>query len=287
MRGSLSSLCLVVLAVVSSLAVPTYAEIASIPYAYNVYIDTDNNPNTGCGAHVHDANIPSGTDVFGFEKILEISVETTGSNATVTGLRIGTCTSGFGYDTAPAFDLSGWPVGLDVGVPVPSSNPADVIEAYISRAALGNPSAIRVVVTADRDLCSDVLLTTNGMDTGSPLIVQLSGLAAPALSGAVLGLLAVLLITVAVVLLRRRPLQRAWVAGFVGLLAVAGVAWAATIVMDGAVADWTGVSVLGNDVVNDSSADDDGEDIVAVFATSDSNKVYFRIDVNNLANLPP
>jgi hypothetical protein len=205
-------------------------------------------------------------------------------------LRIGTCISGFSYDTAPAFDMSGWPVGLDVGVPVPSSNAADVIEAYISRAALGalgNPSAIRVVVTADRDLCSDVLVTTNGTSTGAPLIVRLSGVAAPALSGVVLGLLAVLLLTVAVVLLRRRPLQRAWVAGIVGLLAIAGVAWATTIVMDGAVADWVGVPVLGNDLVNDSSANDDGEDIVAVFATSDPTNVYFRIDVKNLANLPP
>lgn len=64
------------------------------------------------------------------------------------------------------------------------------------------------------------------------------------------------------------------------------MAWAATIVMDRAVADWTGVPVLGTDLVNDSSADDDGEDIVAAFATSDLDKVYSRIDVTNLANLP-
>ena len=275
------------LAVVSGLAGPTYAEVTSVPYAYNVYIDTDNNPSTGCSTHVHDANIPSDTVVSGFEKILEISVETTGSSAMVTALRIGTCTSGFGFDTAPAFDSSGWPIGLDVGVPVPSSNPADVIEAYISRAALGNPSAIRVVVTAEVDFCSDVLLTTNGTDTGSPLIVQLGGVAAPALSGAVLGLLAVLLLTVAVVLLRRRPMQRVWAAAIVGMMAIAGVAWAATIVMDGAVADWAGVPVLGTDLVGDSSGGDDGEDIVAAFATNDVTRVYFRVDVKNLANLPP
>ena len=48
------------LAVVSGLAGPTYAEVTSVPYAYNVYIDTDNNPSTGCSTHVHDANIRKG-----------------------------------------------------------------------------------------------------------------------------------------------------------------------------------------------------------------------------------
>ncbi len=45
--------------------------------------------------------------------------------------------------------------------------------------------------------------------------------------------------------------------------------------------------MLGTDLVNDSSGSDDGEDVVAAFATSDPTKVYFRIDVKNLADLPP
>jgi hypothetical protein len=258
-----------------------YATLGS-GYEYRVLLDTDNNAATGCSMPVHDANIS--TTVTGIEQILDILV----NNAIppqVSVVNRMQCVSGSAFSFVETVDNSGWPVGIDDGVLVPSFRQADVIEAYVSRAALGNPSTMRIVITADVGVESDVLLSTNGLALGPPLIFALlNARQAPVLSSVGLGLMTLLLLGAATVLLRKAGRTHS-----VGLMAVgvimviAAVAWAATIVMDGQVTDWSGIPQLGTDLVGDSSVGDDGEDIVAAFVTSDATQVYFRIDVKNIA----
>ena len=63
------------------------------------------------------------------------------------------------------------------------------------------------------------------------------------------------------------------------VIAMAGVAWAATIALDGQVDDWTGIQAHIDDK-NDSSTGDPNEDIWAGYVTSDSQYFYFRMDTD-------
>jgi len=260
---------------------------ASIPgFAYRVVMDTDNNPNTGCSVSVHDANIPLQM-MGGFEQILEILVDPTFTPPRVVKESLFHCVSGTNFALTQVVDNSGWPVGVNDGVPVPSASNADVIEAYVGRALIGYPATMRIIIIAETLLDgTDVLLTTTGDAPGMapPLQLNLSGINnVPLLSGVGLALAALVLSGVAAVSLRRRGATYGTAA--LALLAVGTVAvtaWAATIIMDGGTGDWTGIPPFGTDLVGDSSIGVDGEDIVAAFATSDPGKVYFRIDVKNI-----
>ncbi len=77
----------------------------------------------------------------------------------------------------------------------------------------------------------------------------------------------------------RRQLNRggAVLLAVIAIGTAAAAVWAATIVMDGAVGDWSGVP-LGTDITDDSSNDDPAEDIVALFMTKDATNVYARIE---------
>ena len=109
----------------------------------------------------------------------------------------------------------------------------------------------------------------------------------PALGPFGLTLLGVGIAAVAFGLLRTRAgVAWAMVLALLAGLGAAGVAYAATIIMDGQVADWAGITALGTDPTGDSSIGDPAEDIVAGFATFDASNVYFRVDVRNVSCTP-
>ena len=253
------------------------------PYYYEVLIDTDNNTSTGCDVALHDANF-NGT-VSGVEYIVRALVLRFSANADVDEVTLRHCISGTTF-TAPAIENSGnWAVGLNNGVPVPAPyNFADVVEFYVSLAHIGSPGTMRLAFHAKQkpSPLNDVLLTTNGDTTGSPIIFP-PGQRAPALSNLALALCAVLLTAGAWWGLRRRSTLASALLAVAFLSSLAMTAWAVTIMLDGNVSDWTGVPRAGTDAVNDSSVGDPAEDIAAAFVTADAQNLYFRMDQVNLA----
>jgi hypothetical protein len=72
----------------------------------------------------------------------------------------------------------------------------------------------------------------------------------------------------------------------------AGMAWAATIIINGDTGDWNGIQPIVADVANDSSVDFDpfiaaNEDIRWGYVTSDSTNLYFRIDYTGSTEFGP
>jgi len=265
------------------LAVASRAPAMPADFVYKVVMDTDNNPATGCSFVVQDANIPS-QSMNGFEHALEIFVATAFTPPKVVGMQLLHCVSGSTFALTATLDANTWPIGVNNGVAVPSAPNADVVEGYVSRAAVGDPSTMRIIIIAETAAdATDVLLTSTGAAPGDapPLLLSFPAASAPAMSAVGLGILAVMLAGLPGVYLRRRCRTEA--TAVLASIAVAATAWAATIVMDGQVADWTGVPRLGTDMLGDSSISHDAEDIVTAFATRDPSNLYFRIDIKNIA----
>jgi hypothetical protein len=83
--------------------------------------------------------------------------------------------------------------------------------------------------------------------------------------------------------LRRSPAAAAVAVTLALTAVVVATAWAVTISLDGNVGDWATTPAIATDITGDSSIDDPAEDIVAAFATADAQKIYFRMDLVNLA----
>ncbi len=177
-----------ILAILAVGAPAAHAVPPSTMYEYRVYIDTDQNSATGCNQTLSDANGP--VLVQGIDQQVIVAVTRTGpTSATVTGISRRECTAG-SYGAPILVNPGSWPVGLDNGYAG-----ADVVEAAISRAALGNPTAVRMVFYATISGASDVLATSNGFPTGGPILFDLTQRSpAPALSGWGLGAAVLLLL---------------------------------------------------------------------------------------------
>lgn len=248
-------------------------------------LDTDNNATTGCDVAVDDANI--NTTIQGVEQVVRIQVQNGTSPATVTAIVRNVCNAGtFGADQQ--VDPGDWNIGIDNG-----TNGADVVEGYVSRAALGNPSQMRVVFFST--VCSgfgcggggysDTLMTTDGTNGGNPIVLNLQNAVAavPTLPNWAILFLALSLAAVAYRVLRERVgmMVAAIVAIIVGV-GSAGTAKAITATMDGQVDDWAGVTPVGTDALNDTSTSNDAEDIVAGFVSWDDQNFYLRVDVKDI-----
>lgn len=137
-------------------------------YVYRVLFDTDNNRDTGCDVPVDDAIIGNQT-APGIEQIVTVAVTRDSSSATVTGIVRSACVSGSTFGLEQPVSPGTWPVGLNDGV-----SGADVIEGFVSRAALGNLTEVRVYFTASRaGPGSDVMLTVTGEGGGAPILFRL------------------------------------------------------------------------------------------------------------------
>ncbi|MBI3786568.1 MAG: hypothetical protein HY270_24525 [Deltaproteobacteria bacterium] len=253
-------------------------------YDYDVLIDSDNNTATGCTVALHDLNFNG--SVSGVEYIVTAHVDRFSTSATVDSVTIRQCMSGSTFSGPSEVDPGSWAVGLQTGIPVPSPyNFADVVEFYVPLASIANSGMLHLYFHATQSTLkfNDVLLTTNGQDTGSPILFRVANHAAPALSPLALAVAALLLTGFARWGLRRRSrlVTAAIVLAF--SISLAFTVWAVTIALDGSVSDWTGVPAAGTDAVNDSSIGDPAEDIAAAFVTADAQNLYFRFDQVNLA----
>lgn len=244
-------------------------------YQFHAFIDSDSDNTTGCDVPAEDDNFPG--PVEGIEYRVTAFVERFPASAVVDAVNVEKC-EGMSFAAPVNVDVVGWDVGLDNG-----TGAADVVEFRVPRSAIGNPTVVTLAFHATRIFLNDVLLTTNGQANGSPIVFELPSVAgAPMLSTSGLVLCTVLLALMGWRTTRHRRPAVFTVAALVSL-ATLTAAWAATIVTDGNVTDWAGIPAIATDVLNDTTADDPGEDIAAAFVTADAQNLYFRMDQVNLA----
>lgn len=245
------------------------------PYQFEALIDVDSDDTTGCDVDAEDDNFAG--PVKGIEYVAAVGVRRFPAYAEVYSTTLTRCVGGM-FESVSEDNSVLWSVGLDNG-----TNGADVVEFSVPRGAIGNPAQMTLSFHATRFAFNDVLLTTNGQDGGDDIVFRLPAVAGvPVLSAGSIALCVLLLMAVAWRASRRRQ-PAVVIAAFAVFALSAAVAWAATIMLDGNVADWAGISPIATDVVNDSTIDDPGEDIAAAFVTADALNVYFRMDQVNLA----
>ena len=260
MRGALGALLLVA------------ASAATAQNTYSAYFDTDRNPATGC-----TVTAPGGT-FTGAEARVQVSA-TVGTTPVVTGTTLSLCSAGvFGAGTPVG---GTYPVGINNG-----TAGSDVIEFAAPIAQIFGTAQIntRIGYVAQDASGSDVLFTIDGTGGGTPIVFTGPPIAIPTLGLAGLLLLGVLLAVFAGRVMRKHRALR--VLG-VSLLLVAGAAWAATIVLDGQIADWSGIPASATDPAGDASNGSSTLDIRAAFVTSDSAWIYGRLDITDMQTAAP
>src|SRR6185503_7276044 len=104
---------------------------------YSVALDTDSSAATGCT--MPSANGP----LAGIDRVLDITITTSGANATVGPVAMRSCSSG-ALGSPSTIDAGGWAVGIGEG-----SGGADVIEAALPLSLLPPAATIRAIVLAD------------------------------------------------------------------------------------------------------------------------------------------
>ena len=243
---------------------------------YQILLDTDNNPATGCTVTT------VGGDFAGVDQRLVTTVTVGTATATVGGVQLQTCVSG-GFGAAVWSDPGGWPVGLGNG-----TSGAAVIETFLPLAQLNGPGPLRLGVISAAGQASDALLTGNGQGGG---ILFPTGpgasdaTAIPGLNPLTLALL-VALLGGALRYGRRHPGAAkllVLVVTLAGAGAGAGLVWAA-FVRDGQTNDWAGIAPLATDPPGDA---DSPVDLIALLGKVEGAHLNFRIDARITLAAPP
>lgn len=274
-------------------------------YAHFAFIDSDDNPNTGCTLDLTEVDVAG--NVVGIEEIVVVGVVpnddlskaymSSASDSAATAnldsssqpLVVGTVYASCDpqtntFDTDVDDEPTFWPVGLNNG-----GNGADVIEFAVPRSRLRNSTRVKVTFLSTRlddpTLLGEALTAKptqllkipHQTDITQGFVVILSQTRnVPALSLAALAILALGLFWLA----RWRLDGRARTFATILFVAtMAGAVYAATIALDGQVNDWANIEPLGTDPANDSTSNDSAEEITQVFATFDDSYLYFRVDV--------
>ncbi|MEO8306030.1 MAG: RHS repeat-associated core domain-containing protein [Betaproteobacteria bacterium] len=228
----------------------------------SVALDTDSNPGTGCMYATVDGPVP------GIEQVATTVVTTTAGGASVTRLERQPCIGG-SFAAPVVFDTGGWSVGIGNGV-----GGSAVVESSIPLSMLPPAALMRAVVTANDG--------AGGQDATSPFTIALApaaalGPAAPIpLSPWLLPPLALLLFGLTAWLHRRYSGESRLIV-LVSVLAASGLAWAATVLRDGNIADWAGIGPAMSDPKGDAPIN---ADLVAVFYQQDGANLYLRFDAD-------
>ncbi|MCB1606416.1 MAG: cadherin-like domain-containing protein, partial [Xanthomonadales bacterium] len=243
---------------------------------FHLYLDVDNNPNTGCSEAFPNApGTASGGEI-------RLTAVVDGQPPQVIDVIMESCSGGGTFGSGGVSIGGGYPVALNVGV-----DGADAIELSIAAGTVGIPSiralGLQLAARSERGN-EDVLLTRDGSPDGGPIVfgipfsVPVAGLGGLVLLGGVVVLLG---------LRARRQLHRRALLS-VGMLLWVGVAVAGGAFMaDGDISEWGGTPSIATDPAGDVSGSDDAADLRALFVALDGNELFFRIDVTDLENLPP
>ncbi len=241
---------------------------------YEVLLDLDLNAQTGC-----TISTPKGS-VGGIEQALVTTVVTGTGGGSVAGVARRVCTAAVLGAPLPV-DAGGWPVGFGNG-----TLGSTVIETYVPRAALGPATSAAAAVRVSGDGgAGDAIV---GPEGGSLPIVSFASPGSatpqviPLLSPWALLLLALLLGVLAARTVRRGDALGMLFAVVLGS-AVGALVWAATVILDGNVGDWSGVQPSATDAMGNAQPNGD---LVALFTQSDQQRVYFRIDADLRPEVP-
>lgn len=243
----------------------------AVPTQYDLYLDLNNNPATGCQVATPDG------PVDGIEAILTTFVETSGqSAASVVGVERRDCvdpaTGAFG---APEqVSPGGWDVGLGNGL-----DGFNVIETFMPIRPLADGGRIRMVLVASDDAGNTSVMGV----TSEPIILAAAEpIPIPTLTFYTLSLLAVMMLGIGVFVIKR---QRRLTL-FAVIMLSSGSLVAATCVLDGEISDWNMSALLAATAANDP---DNGVDLRALFGkrTDSNSRLCLRIDSALLFATPP
>ena len=242
-------------------------------HTFTLFADTDNDTGTGCTVATARGALP------GIETAFVATITTSATDARVTRLERRTC-SGASLGAAVAYDTTSWPVGLGQG-----SGGTAVIELYALLTALPEAGTVKAVVASTN--------ATGGQDATAPFLIAFGGgtIVTPAtpvpLSRGLLVPLTLVVVAIGVWGYRRGPHTRR-AAAFVALFVIAGLAWAASVSLDGNPADWSGIAPSVTDPAGNAPPN---ADLVAVFQQRDPTRLFLRIDadvrVDVAGNQPP
>lgn len=232
-------------------------------HRFQVLLDTDNNPATGCTVAT------SKGPVAGVEQVWTTVVTTTASNVVVKQVEHQTCVGG-ALSASVVYATAGWPVNLGIGI-----SGTGPIETYVPLSFLPTSGTMKVFVASTN--------ATGGQDTAGPFLIALGapgggqGAAAPIPLSPWVALSASLLI--AGLALRWRPVDSRRAALVVLWVAIActGVVFAGKVILDGNIGDWAGVPQVAGNPKGSAPID---ANIVGVFYQSDAMNLYFRIDAD-------
>ena len=240
-------------------------------YYYEALIDVDNDTSTGGPVPVVQGG-ESPHDIQGIDYIVRAALRPDFNPKQIVGITIGTWN---GSD----FDFAGDPYTYNLGIMNGyqyNLEQADVVEFFAARAWLGNPQGpMKIVYHASVAYANDYT---------APFYYPQSISAVPTLSEWGMIVMSILFSLSAIWMIRKRKAAIGCLIVLAVVLSITGYAWAPPpplITLDGQVTDWqsAGVSPSLTDSEGDSSINDPGEDIVAGYITSDTNNIYFRIDI--------
>lgn len=225
---------------------------------YDILLDTDNNPATGC-------TVPTARgDFSGVDRVLSTTVDMATTPSTVTGVTLESCQGGT-LGAAKAISSDSWPVGSFA----PGREPVAVIETFLPLVELGPTSTVlRAGVVVRSPDSADALLGADLIIRQAPKPGSVAPI--PTISPLMLALLAAG-VGLGGGWLARRQRASVMVLGSCVLLSVVGMAWAATIAMDGQTGDWSGTQPR-------LSGDGRHTNLVSLWSTHDAQNAYFRID---------
>lgn len=242
------------------------------PYYYEALIDVDNNPDTGGTVPVEQKGASEDIPGIDYKVRALVNAET----PEIYAIEIWTWNKNTSmWDIALPF-IPSYSVGIGNGYQY-NLEKANVVEFMASRAWVGNPQGtMKIVYHA----------SVNGIasDYTAPFYYpHPQSTSVPTLSEWGMIVLSVLFGLSAIWMIRKRKAAIGFIVVLVIVLSMTGYAWAPPtqlITLDGQVTDWqaAGVSPSVTDPVGDSSIDNEWEDIVAGYITSDMNNIYFRID---------
>lgn len=216
-------------------------------HRFQLLLDTDNNAATGCTVATVGGN------VNGIEQVLTTTVTTSVPSAAISLVERQVCANG-SLGAPVVVSAGGW-----------SAGGLGAIETYVPLSLLPPGGTMKVTAASTN--------ATNGQDVTASFPVSLSAIAVP-LSPAMFALLALLLFGASLWWLRRHT---ALLVVLLVTFGLSGLVWAATVVLDGSIGDWAGISPSVTDAQADAPVN---ADILAVYYQRDSQNLYFRIDAN-------
>jgi len=252
------------LSVLFALLFAVAAPAHGISSQFQLILDLDGNPNTGC-------EFPTSAGVFqGAEAILVTHVETEGlDQATVVGVERRDCIDPVGNVFGPPQMISGggWPVGIGNG-----DAGFNVVETFLPLLPGQGFADIRIGLVATDELGnSSVLVSTL---SGDPIVVVgVPPLPVPMVGTIILLLLAVLLLGAGLLVISRRG--RLTLTALVCLSA--GSVAGAACVLDGQIFNWSLADRLAQSTATDP---ENGVDLRALYGklTDGNSQLCFRID---------